>query len=160
MDRLQVAAIAFEMLQPGGTLVHVGATTHRGSTDTGGLPGPTPPRDRIDALVASYLGPIRRAGQGSLPSGTASDENTVLATAGFVGPRRLNVGGGQVFARSEDEIVAFVYSLSSAAPHLFDERLNAFDKDLRTLLREVSSSGEFWERTEDIGLSIWMKRSS
>ncbi len=110
--------------------------------------------------IASYLGPTPRAGQGSLPSGTASDEDTVLATTGFVGPRRRSIGGGQVFARSQDEIVASVYSLSSAAPHIFDQRLDAFEKDLRTLVREVSSSGEFWQRTEEIGLSIWMKPSS
>ena len=160
MNRPRVAAIAFDMVQPGGALVHVGATTHRGSDDTRDLPGPTPPRGRVDALVASYLGPVRRAGKGSLPSGTASDEDAVLVTAGFVGPRRLNVGGGQVFARSEDEIVASVYSLSSAAPHLFGERLDSFEKELRTLLRNVSSTGEFWERTEEIGLSIWEKHSS
>ena len=158
MDRPRVAAIVFEMLEPGGALVHVGATTHRGAAG-GELPGPTPPRDRVDALVASYLGPVRRAGQGSLQAGTASDEDEVLAAAGFVGPRRLNVGGGRVFARSEDEIVASVYSLSWAAPHRFDERLDAFDEDLRGLLREASPSGEFWERTEEIGLSFWAKPS-
>ncbi len=63
-------------------------------TGAGNLPGPVPPRDGIEALVASYLGPIRRAGQGFLPAATASDEDDVLAAADFAGPRVLNVGRG------------------------------------------------------------------
>jgi SAM-dependent methyltransferase len=156
MDRPLVAATLSEMLEPDGALVHVGATTHRG-VDDADLPGPAPPRDRIDELVVSYLGPLRRAGRGVLPAGTPSDEDAVFAGAGFVGPRRLTVVGGQIFARTEDEIVASVFSLSSASPHLFGDHLDAFELDHRALLRQGSPTGEFWERLGDIGLSIWTK---
>ena len=155
MDRPLVAATLYEMLEPDGGLVHVGATTHRGAIDEADLPGPTPPRDRIDELVVSYLGPVRRAGRGVLPADTPSGEDAVFAGAGFVGPRRLTVPGGRVFARTEDEIVASVFSLSSASPHLFGDHLSAFERDLRALLRQSSPTGEFWERLGDIGLSIW-----
>ncbi len=63
-----------------------------------------------------------------------------------------------MFARSEDQIVASVFSLSGAAPHLFADRLAGFEEDLRVLLREVSPPGQFWERAGEIGLSIWRKR--
>ncbi len=64
MNRPQVAAIAFEMLQPGGALVNVGATTHRGSADIGDLPGPTPPTrpDRRARGVVHRSNPPSRAG--------------------------------------------------------------------------------------------------
>jgi SAM-dependent methyltransferase len=158
MDQPQVAAILFDMLDSGGAAVHVGAYTHRGVIGGGDLPGPTPPRGRIADLVGSYLGPVRRAGKGVLPTGTKSGEDRAFEAAGFLGPRRVTVGGGQVFNRTEDEVVASVYSLSSAAPHLFADRLDDFDRDLRALLQEESPSGEFWERTEEIGLSIWRKK--
>lgn len=157
MDQPRVAGILFQMLHPGGTLVHVGATTHRGKAESAELPGPAPPRKRIDALVVSYLGPVRRAGQGTLPSGTRSDENSVLSAAGFQGPRKLPVGGDRLIARSEDEIVASVFSLSYAAPHHFADRVGAFEADLRDLLRQVSPTGEFWEVTEEIMLSCWKR---
>ena len=159
MERSRVAALLFSLLIPGGAVVHVGATTHRGSTGGTALPGPPPPRDRIDELVKSYLGPVRRAGRGYLHVGTPSDEDEVFASAGFAGPRRRNVGGGQLFARSEDQVVASVYSLSSASPHLFAGQLDTFESDLRALLREVSPTGEFWERSGDVSLSIWEKPS-
>lgn len=158
MDRHRVAAILFEILEPDGALVHVGATTHRGVGDGSGLPGSAPPRDEINGLIASYLGPARRAGQGVRSTSKGGDEDTVFAAAGFVGPQTLDVGGGRVFKRSEDEVAASVYSLSYAAPHLFGDRLDAFDADLRTLLREASPTGEFWERAREITLAIWRKR--
>jgi SAM-dependent methyltransferase len=157
MDRDRVAAILFGMLESDGGLVHVGATTHRGVGDGSDLPGPMPPHDAINELVTSFLGPVRRAGQGVRTAWKGSDEDAVFAGAGFVGPRVLDVGGGRVFRRSEDEVVASVHSLSYAAPHLFGDRLDAFDNDLRTLLRQASPGGEFWERSREIGLSIWAK---
>jgi SAM-dependent methyltransferase len=157
MDRPRVAAILLGMLDPGGAVVHVGAWTHRGMGPGDDLPGPTPPWDRIDELVVSYLGPVRRAGRGILPAGTASDEDEVFPAAGFVGPTRITVGWGEAFVRSEDEIVASVFSLSSATPHLFGARMGAFEQDLRSLLRSASATGEYWERAADVGLTIWTK---
>jgi SAM-dependent methyltransferase len=154
MDQPVVAATLLDMLSRGGALVHVGATTHRGMVDPGDLPGPVPPRDDIDALVASYLGSLRRAGKGIVHD-PKSGEDSVLAAAGFRGPRRLDVGGYRVFERSEDEVVASVFSLSGAAPHLFGDRLDAFETDLRAVLQTASPSGQFWERAREITVSIW-----
>jgi SAM-dependent methyltransferase len=154
MQRERVAAIVRDMLEPGGAWVHVNATTHRGGDDDA-LPEPAPPRTQIGELIRGYLGAERRAGRGVLPAGTPSGEEQIMQRAGFEGPTRLQVGGEQITLRSEDEIVASIFSLSSAAPHLFGERLGEFDEDLRTLLREASPSGRFAERPRPIELVIW-----
>lgn len=116
MDRARVASAVFTMLEPGGAWVHVNATTHQGVGGAEGLPAPQPPREEITDLVRAYLGPVRRAGRRTLPAGTAAEEDEIMLAAGFEGPKRLDVGGGRVFERSEDGVVASVFSLSSAAP--------------------------------------------
>jgi hypothetical protein len=148
MDRALVATVVRAMLAPGGTWVHVHATTHAGAG------GEAPPHDAIEALVVRYLGPVRRAGRGSLPAGTPADEEEVLAAAGFSTVRRLHVPG-RVVERTEDDVVASVFSRSSSAPHLFGERLEEFERDLRDLLREASPEGVFRERTREIELVLW-----
>jgi SAM-dependent methyltransferase len=157
MDRARVAAAVFEMLVPGGVWVHVNATTHQGIGKGEDLPNPRPPRDEITNLVQAYLGPVRRAGTQGLPTGTPALEDEVMIAAGFGGPRRLEVAGGRVFERTEDDVVASVYSLSSATPHLFGERVADFEADLRQLLRRTSPEGRFCERAREIGLVIWTR---
>jgi SAM-dependent methyltransferase len=87
MDKPRVARAAWAVLEPDGAWVHVNATTHRGAETDEPLPSPQPPRDQIRELVHSYLGPVRRAGQGHLPAGTQSGEEEVMAAAGYAGPR-------------------------------------------------------------------------
>jgi len=157
MDRERVAAAVYGMLEPGGALVHVHATTHQGVPGDDELPHPRPPRDEIAKLVERYLGPVRRAGRGILPHGTPSGEDEIVRAAGFRDERLLDVGGGRVFERSEDEVVASVYSLSSAAPHLFGDRLGAFEAELRGLLRRTSPEGRFSERAREIALELWRR---
>lgn len=156
MQRERVAAAVREMLEPGGSWVHVNATTHRG---IGGseTPKPEPPHEEIDRLVKTWLGPVRRAGRGTLPAGPPSGEEDVMVAAGFGGPKRIEVGGGRVLDRSEDDVVASVYSRSGSAPHLFGERLAEFEGELRALLRRRSPAGRFCERTRQIELVIWKR---
>jgi len=155
MDRPRVAAAVKTMLEPAGAWVHVHATTTHGVGGDAGLPAPAPPHDRIDELAKTYLGPIRRAGQGMLPEGTPAYEEEVMLAAGFQGPARLEVGGGRVLDRTEDEVVASVYSRSFTAPHLFGDRLAEFEAELRALLRRTAPDGRFSERTREIELVVW-----
>ncbi len=142
MDRELVAARVRGMLRPGGALVHIADL--KGETRTvDGLPHPPVPHAAIDALVRRYLAPVRRAGRGLLPRGTPSGEAAVPAGAGFAGPYRHVVPGGQAMVRTGDDVVAGVCSLSFSAPHLFGARLAAFEAELRRLLREVSPSDRF-----------------
>lgn len=154
-DRPRVAAAVRGMLEPDGAWVHVYATTHQGVPGRDPLPYPRPPRDAVSALVTRYLGPVRRAGQGRLPAGTPSGEEEIMVAAGYRGPERVQVGGGSVVERTEDDVVASIFSLSGSAPHLFGERVADFERDLRALLRAASPDGWFAERTREIELVIW-----
>jgi SAM-dependent methyltransferase len=143
MDRPWVAAVARRMLTPGGALVHVSATTHRGVT-TGEQ---DPPWDAIADLIATYLGPKR-----PVPGDSPGNEDEIYRTAGFDHPRTLELPG-RVVHRSAEDVIAAVYSLSSSTPHLFGDQLPTFDRDLRVLLRKAGD--EFTERTRPIVLHLW-----
>lgn len=158
VDHPRVARAAREMLAPGGAFALVHATTHEGVAGDDPLPSPRPPRARIAELVASYLGPVRRAGRALIPDGPPSGGDAALREAGFAGPDRVEVGGGAIVSRTEDQVVASVFSLSSAAPHLFGERAGAFERELRALLRQTSPDGQFAERMREIALDVWRPR--
>jgi hypothetical protein len=154
LDRPAVARVARAMLRPGGTVVHVGATTHRGDHSTDPLEHPRPPHARIEALVQRYLGPHRRAGASVIAGGPLTGEDDIFRAAGFAG-RSLDLPTAELVTRTEDDIVAATFSLSSATPHLFGERAGAFEADLRALLRRTSPGGVFSERTRGITLTLW-----
>jgi SAM-dependent methyltransferase len=154
MDRGRVAAIVFAMLEPGGALVHVSDVKETPAAPDD-PPHPAPPHAAIEALVRRYLGPTRRAGQGVLLHGTPAGEAAVLGAAGFVGPAHERVPAGGVLVRSADDLVAWVYSLSGSAPHLFEDRLEAFEADLRRLLAEASPSNLFAEQQPDTEVFVW-----
>lgn len=166
MDRRRVAAAARGLLAPGGALVHVHATTHQGieegisgttgeSTNTGGeLRHPRPPWAATTDLLRRYLGPQPRAGRSVLPAGTSGGEADIYRAAGFTGPQRLSVPGRRV-ERTTEQIFAAVHSLSGAAPHLFGDRLDDFDTDLRRLLATTSSHGHFDEQMPAIDVDVW-----
>jgi len=147
LDGARVTKTVLAMLRSGGSLVHVGATTHEGDGDV--------PREEIGALIRSYLGPVRRAGGGTLPRGTRADERELIESCGFRAGRTIEVARGETYERTEDDVVASVFSLSSAAPHLFGARLESFESDLRALLRRSSPGGRFHERARDITLRVW-----
>ena len=155
MERERVAAAVREMLEPDSAWVHVNAKTHRGVGDAVGQGAPAPPHDLIAELVRAYLGPVRRAGRGTLPEGPPGGEEKVMVAAGFRGPTRLELSGSRVLDRSEDEVVASVYSMTSSAPLLFGKRLAEFDAELRDLLRRTAPDGRFSERTGEIELVVW-----
>ncbi|MFF5181945.1 class I SAM-dependent methyltransferase [Micromonospora sp. NPDC000316] len=155
MDRPLVAARVRSMLAPDGAWVHVHANTHQGVTGDDPLPYPRPPWQRIDDLVASYLGQVRRAGQGWLPAGTPGGEDEIMRQAGFTDPIHLTTDPAAVVERPVSEIMSAVFSLSSSAPHLFGERLPAFEADLRRLLETAARDGLFAERRREVAVSIW-----
>jgi hypothetical protein len=99
---------------------------------------------------------VKRAGQGTRPT-SPSGEGEIMIAAGFAGPRRRVLDGRRVFERSEDEILASIFSVSGSAPHLFGARLSDFERDLRRVLRRVSPSGRFCEVAETVQLLIWTR---
>lgn len=146
-EQMRVAATVRAMLRDGGAFVTVGATTHEGDGNV--------PRAAIKELVRTYLGPARRAGQSTVSEqGPPWNATEALDAAGFGAPVEIHVPAGQIYERSEDDIVASVYSQSSSAPHLFGERLDEFEDDLRALLREHAPEDGYRERVRDMALLI------
>ena len=154
MDRARVAATMMKILEPGGAFVHV-SDVKEPRTPAGDLPHPPPPHDAIRELVRAYLGPVPRAGQGVLPHGSPDGEAIILRDAGFQGPVHLRLPAAPARVRTVDDVVAWVYSLSGSAPHLFAERRDAFERDLRRLLRAASAPGLFSEQPPDTEVFVW-----
>ena len=153
LDRERVAATIHGMLEPAGGLVHISAYTRTGIDATSPQPHPQPPWHAITELVRHYLGSETRAGQG-LRDAVLSDEDDIFRHR-FVGPKVAKVADGRVLTRTTDQVVAAVYSVSSSAPHLFEDRLAAFESELRRLLAKASPSGVFSQQTGDTALGIW-----
>jgi SAM-dependent methyltransferase len=160
MDRERVAGLLHRLLGDDGAVAYVRASTDRGVDGTAPLAHPRPPRQRIEALVSDYLGERRRAGRGFRDLERASPDERdrieagIFRAAGFTGPVRFEVPG-RIVTRSADELVASVFSLSYAAPHLFGERVGQFEDELRGLLAQASPTGEFSEQMQEIAVDLW-----
>jgi SAM-dependent methyltransferase len=157
MNQANVAARVAGMLEADGWWIQVNATTHRGIETSEQLPGPSPPHDQIAELVRRYLGPVRRAGASKLSQGTVAGEDDVMRAAGYRGPRKVMIRRGEIIERSLDEVVAAVFSLSWAAPHLFGAQREQFEEELRALLSRCAPSGKLYEKARDIELVLWQR---
>lgn len=164
MDRARVARRVHGVLDADGIVVHVHATTHEGIDDDASLPHPRPPRRQIGELIQRFLGSRRRAGQGTLPAISISEaavgcrETEIYRAAGFTGPTRIDIPAS-VVCRSADDIVASVFSLSSAAPHLFGDRARDFEVALRELLTQASPDAHFSEHMRETTIDVWRTRN-
>lgn len=156
MDRPRVAATVYTMLEHGGSLLHINIVEHP-PADSMRLPFPGPPYAAIQNLVGQYLGPVQRAGQGVLRHGTPGGEATIFRQAGFSGPQRLMIRATEPLVREVDEIVAYVFSRSDSAPHLFGAELRAFEAELRQVLSEAAPEGRFADAPSDTEIFIWSK---
>lgn len=156
VDQPLVAAKIRKLLLPGGAFVHV-ADVKTPPPARLPLPQPAPPYAAIRELVAAWLGSVPRAGQGTLPFGSLSGEEAVLAAAGFRGPERLHLPLAGPLRRTEDDLVAWVWSLSGSAPHLFGDERAAFEAELRALLRAAAPEGVFAEWSPETDVRIWRK---
>jgi hypothetical protein len=67
----------------------------------------------------------------------------------------LRIPAAGVLERTADDLVAWVYSLSGSAPHLFGDDRPRFEGDLRRLLRAVSPGERFSEQPPDTEVFIW-----
>ena len=159
MDRDRVAAVILEMLEPGGALVHISDFKGDGPRDRSHdeLPHPSPPYQAMRELSRRYLGPVPRAGQGFLRYGSPDGEAIVMRNAGLPDHERVQVPAGGAQVRDVDDVVAWVYSLSGSAPHLFGDRLEQFESDLRHLLLGVAPLGLFAEQPPDTEIFIWRR---
>jgi SAM-dependent methyltransferase len=159
MDRARVASAVATMLHLGGAVVQVDAPGYRIDELTqearqGSLPFPPPPDDALDQLRRQYLGNGRRAGQG-IRNTSPDGEDKVFQQAGFLPAETVIVPDERVLERTADDVVARVFSTSSTAPHLFGDRREEYERDMRQILARASVSGRFSVRLPDNILRIW-----
>ena len=69
---------------------------------------------------------------------------------------RLEVPGW-VVDRDADEVVASVFSMSYAAPHLFGDRVGHFEQQLRSMLDQASPTGQFSEEMREVAVELWRR---
>jgi hypothetical protein len=89
-----------------------------------------------------------------LTAGTVEPVEAVCRAAGVTGLQRLEVPGWAI-GRIAEQIAASVYSLFSAAPHVFGDRLEQVDAELRQLLADAGPGSRFSEQMRSIALGIW-----
>ena len=137
-EREQVAEAAYDLLEPGGALVLVGQSRDDPPpTDAPDLP--LVPRDAIMAVVERYLGPERRAGQASRP---AAGLERRRARPHEVRPAAARHRARPRGSRSDaDAVLSNVLSTAYAAPHLFGDRLTAFEADAAPSSRAARRAG-------------------
>jgi SAM-dependent methyltransferase len=159
MDRPRVASAVATMLDPGGAVVQVDAPAYRADelaaeTRRGTLPFPPPPDDALDQLRRRYLGDDRRAGRG-IRNTSPSGEDGIFLQAGFGPAETVTAPDRRAVEQTADDLVARVFSSSSTAPHLFGDRREAYEADLRETLAQASPAGRFSVRLPDNILRIW-----
>jgi SAM-dependent methyltransferase len=155
IDRGRVAEAVYEILEPGGALALIDHV-HAGRQQPPGPGHPPIPHDAIRALIQSYLGPDRRAGQrvAALPLDRHED---ALARTRFGPPRRIFCAGRPDIVQDIDGVLANYFSTSFAAPHLFGDRLENFAVDVRAELTTRSPSGLFWDWPGDTEILLARK---
>jgi SAM-dependent methyltransferase len=154
-DEARVAEVVYDLLDPDGALAIVVHTVEgRPKPESPGYP-PIPHRE-IEALVESYLGPKRRAGQGLTPFRNHRFEDVLVRTR-FGAPEQVFVPGVPDLLRDTDSVVSGYFSFSWSAPHLYGDRLEEFERELRGLLKERSPDGLFWDWPGDTEIILARK---
>jgi SAM-dependent methyltransferase len=161
MDRPLVASAVATMLDPGGAVVQVDAPGYRADelaaeSRSGTLPFPPPPDDALDRLRRRYLGADRRAGRG-IRNTSPDGEDEVFRRAGFLPAETVTVPDRRAVEQTADELVARVFSSSSTAPHLFGDRRDDYEADMREILARTSPAGRFSVRLPDNILRVWRR---
>lgn len=154
-DRERVAEAVYDIVEPGGALALI-VHAHEGRPAPSGPGYPLIPHDEIHELIRRYLGPRRRAGRGFRNDPPDRYEDA-LARTRFGAPDSLFAPGRSDIVRDIDDVVAAFFSMSFAAPHLFGERRDAFEADLRALLAARSETGLFWDWPGDTGIMLARK---
>jgi SAM-dependent methyltransferase len=159
MDRSRVASTVATMLEPGAAVVQVDAPGYRpdelaAEARQGSLPFPPPPHEALDQLRRDYLGNDRRAGQG-IRNTSPDGEDQVFRQAGFLPAETVTMPDQRAIERTADDVVALVFSTSSTAPHLFGDRRDEYERDVREVLARASPAGRFSVRLPDNILRIW-----
>ena len=154
-DQVPVAEAVYDILERDGALALV-VNTVEGRPEPEGPGYPPIPHDEIHEIIRRYLGPRRRAGQGYRPDTYERYEDALRRTR-FGAPRVVFAPGRPDVIRDVEGVLAGFLSMSFASPHLFGDRLGAFEADVRTLLTERSPTGLFWDWPGDTEILLARK---
>jgi len=157
-DRERTAESVYEILEPGGALALI-VHTQAGRPQPVGPGHPPIPHAEIRALISRYLGPRLRAGQGYSSPPPDRYEDALRRTR-FGAPRVLFAPGRADIVQDADGVLSNYYSMSFAAPHLFGDNREAFERDVRAVLAAQSPSGVFWDWPGDTEILIATKPAS
>lgn len=151
-DEQQVAEAVYDLLEPGGAMAMVVHSVEGRPRPPG--PGlPPVPHDELRALVARYLGSTRRSGQGYTKVRDHTFQDVLVRTR-FGAPTELFVPGVPDLVRDTESVLSGYFSLTTSAPYLFGDRLDAFVRDARALLQERSPTGRFWDWPGDTAVIL------
>ena len=154
-DRERVAEAVYEILEPGGAVALINHA-HEGRPQPQGPGYPPIPHDAIRTLIDCYLGPRRRAGQG-FASPPGDRHESALGRTRFGAPRSIFCAGRPDILQDIDGVLANYWSTSFAAPHLFGDRREQFEADVRAALVARSPSGLFWDWPGDTEILLASK---
>lgn len=150
-DEQRVAETVYDLLEPGGALALIVHTVPGRPAPQS--PGPPPiPHAEIQAIVAKYLGPDKRAGQGLAAVRTHRFEDVLVRTR-FGEPRAVFVPGIPDLVRDSESVLSGYLSMATSAPHLFGDRLDDFAAEVRELL----GGRVFWDWPGDTEVVIAQK---
>jgi SAM-dependent methyltransferase len=154
-ERERVAELVYDRLEPGGAIVLIAHDVAARPVPDG--PGVPPiPHDEIHAVIDRHLGRRRRAGQG-FPPPPMDRYEVVLARTRFGPPEHLYAPGRTDIVQDADGVLANYLSTSFAAPHLFGDRVDDFERDVRAVLAAASPDGRFWDWPGDTSIVIGRK---
>jgi SAM-dependent methyltransferase len=154
-DEARVAETVYDMLEPDGALALIVHTVEGRPRPPS--PGRPPiPHAEIEALVQRYLGPTKRAGQGTAPVRTHRFEDILVRTR-FGAPRSIFVPGIPDLLRDTESVVSGYFSFSWSAPHLFGDEAGNFAAEVRELLAARSPDGVFWDWPGDTEIILARK---
>ncbi len=152
-NRLLVAEIVYQLLEPGGSLVLISHDRTRPAP-----PAPTAappiPHDQIRQLIMTFLNSELRSGTRVVLDYSVERFEQTLKRTTFGTSRTLFAPGRPDIIRDTDGVLAGCLSMSYAAPHLFGPHLAEFITALRQLLERHSPTGRFWDWPGDTEVVI------
>ena len=151
----RVAEAVFDLLEPGGAMAMV-VHTVKDRPRPANLGHPPIPHDELTALVAKYLGPRRRVGQGLAPTRSHRFEDVLVKTR-FGPPETFFIPGRPDLVRDSESVLSGYFSMATSAPHLFGDRQDDFAREVRQLLLGRSPTGLFWDRPGDTAIVLARK---
>jgi len=155
-DEARVAETVYDLLEPGGGLALIVHTTEARPEPPN--PGAPPiPHGEIRGLVAKYLGPRLRSGQGFTPVRSHRFEDILVRTR-FGVPRSIFAPGIPDLLRDSESVLSGYFSMSTSAPHLYGDRVDDFATEVRELLAARSPDRVFWDWPGDTEIVLARKR--